>query len=295
MAQSLAPSATDTTLLWSISGDGISAPSYLFGTIHMIPEDDYFMPPKVVRALNDAEEIVFEIDPREMQNPAAMMGIITKINMRGDTSLRDLLTDAEYDVVENHFSKLGLPFGFLQRMKPMFLSMMVGQDLDVSGGMGGGMPGMNGMKSYEFELTDLAERTDKRIAGLETMDFQLGLFDSIPYHAQARMLYKAVEQSDASEYGDDTPDQLEEMVALYKRQAVAEMSTMIGEESEGVARFEELLLTRRNENWAPTIRDMARRTEGGPVVFAVGAGHLGGERGVIALLRGMGLTVEPVY
>lgn len=291
----LAPTVSDTSLLWRISGPGITAPSYLFGTIHLIPEEDYFMPPKVVRAVNDAEEIVFEIDPRDMQDPTMMISLMGKINMRGDTSLRDLLTDAEYEVVEDHFSQMGLPFAFLQRMKPMFLSAMVGQDLDMSGGMGGGMPGMSGMKSYEFELTELAEQTGKEINGLETIDFQLGLFDSIPYRAQAQMLYQAVEQSNTSAEDGETPDQLSEMVALYKRQAVAEMASTIGEESAEIARFEELLLTRRNENWAPTIREMAQRTEGGPVIFAVGAGHLGGQRGVVALLREMGLSVEPIY
>ncbi|MBB4078534.1 hypothetical protein GGR28_001147 [Lewinella aquimaris] len=283
------PTVNDTSLLWRITGEGIERPSYLFGTIHLIPSDDYFLEPSVVGAINDTDEVLFEIDPREMQNPAAMMGLMGKINMRGDTSLEDLLTPARYDSVSTYFAATGLPMFMLNRMKPMFLSAMVGQDMSGGGPFGGA--GGNGMQSYEFELSEIAETAGRPISGLETMDFQLSLFDSIPYSVQADMLYKAV----ASETGDEmkTGDSdLERMVAMYKRRAVAEMSQLITDESAGYGNFEELLVVRRNEKWVPTIIDRLAAT---PSTYAVGAGHLGGAHGVIALLRANGYTVEPVY
>ncbi|MEM1357296.1 MAG: TraB/GumN family protein [Bacteroidota bacterium] len=291
-APKFAPVAADTSLLWRISAPGNATPSFLFGTIHLIPEKDYFLPAKVVSAINDSEEVLFEIDPREMQDPTKIMGLLTKINMRGDTSLEDLLSAEQYATVEGYFTKSGLPFFIFKKMKPLFLSAMVGQDLQ---GMadGGGMSA-GGMKSYEMELTEIAEAGSKKISGLETMEFQLGLFDSIPYTAQALMLLDAVEADQASDKGD-TSNELERMVKLYRRQAVAEMATMITDETAEVARFEELLLTKRNANWAPTIQEAATATGEGGKFYAVGAGHLGGEYGVIALLRQAGLTVEPVY
>ncbi|MEM9931704.1 MAG: TraB/GumN family protein, partial [Bacteroidota bacterium] len=53
--------------------------------------------------------------------------------------------------------------------------------------------------------------------------------------------------------------------------------------------------TKRNENWIPQILAKIKDTEAQTKLFAVGAGHLGGEKGVIALLRKEGLKVEPVY
>jgi uncharacterized protein YbaP (TraB family) len=291
-ASPLAPTTTDTTLLWRISAPGVEAPSYLYGTIHLIPEEDYFLPNTVVAALNESAEVVFEIDPRDMQNPAKIMGLFNKINMRGDTSLEDLLPKAQYDSVEAYFSDSGLPFFLFKKMKPLFLSAMVGQDMQAMG-QGGGMAA-GGMKSYEMELTEIAQKADKEISGLETMEFQLSLFDSIPYSAQAMMLFEAV-KADMGGAEDGGPNQLDEMVAMYKRKAVAEMANSISDETAGVARFEELLLTKRNKNWIPMIRDAMEAQGGGSLLFAVGAGHLGGEQGVIALLRGAGLTVEPVY
>ena len=284
------PTVNDTSLLWRVIGADTTRPSYLFGTIHLIPTEDYFLESTVVRAINDSEEVYFEIDPREMQNPATMMGLMGKIQMRGDTSLQDLLPQARYDSVANYFSSTGMPMFFLEKMKPMFLSAMVGQDMSA----GNPLMGEGGnMKSYELELSELAQAADKPIGGLETMEFQLDLFDSIPYSVQAEMLYQSVAQdmmvNDSS--GMETDSQFEQMVSMYRRRAVAEMSQMITDESAGYGNFEELLVVRRNENWVPQIRERLST----PTLYAVGAGHLGGERGVIALLRAEGLTVEPVY
>ena len=293
-AQNRAPGLSDTTLLWKLTAPEATTSSYLFGTIHLIPEEDYFMPAKVTEAINVADEVVFEIDPRDMQDPMQMMALISKINMRGDTSLADLLSPAAYATVEQYFTNSGMPFFIFKRMKPLFLSAMVGQDLpDMSGG---GMPelggGMTGMKSYEMELTKVAEGNDQKIGGLETMEFQLGLFDSIPYRAQAQMLYDAV-TTDNDKADDGTPNEMDRMVDMYRRQAVAEMANMMSEETKEVSRFEELLLTKRNQNWVPIIQQALGTDKA--TFYAVGAGHLGGPNGVIALLRKEGVAVDPVY
>jgi uncharacterized protein YbaP (TraB family) len=290
-APQFAPTAQDTFLLWSINGPGVTNESYLFGTIHIIPEEDYFLPKGLVKSLNDADEVIFEIDPRQMSDPGMLMGLLSKINMQGDTSLEDLLPKEQYDEIEAYFTKSGMPFFLFKRMKPLFLSAMVGQDMEAL--QNGGGLGSGGTKSYELELTELAVAGEKSIGGLETMEFQLGLFDAIPYAAQAKMLYQSV----VSDKGEDTGSEMSEMdkvVGLYKRKAIAEMAASLSEEGSGVAEFEELLLTKRNENWVPQIMAKIKAASAQPKLFAVGAGHLGGDKGVISLLRQEGLTVEPV-
>ena len=286
----LAPTASDTTLLWKITRSG-AQPSYLFGTIHLIDEDKYFMPERVLSAINGADKVYFEVDMKEMENPAVIMQMMSKINMRGDTSLSDLLSAEEYERVESYFSNMGLPFAFFKRMKPLFLSAMVGQDMDAlkGGGLGGGM---TGMKSYEMELNKVAEANSQPVSGLETLDFQLSLFDSIPYGGQAKMLYEAVVAAENKDAGTEEMNELDRMTDMYRRQAVAEMAQMMSEETEEVSRFEELLLTKRNRNWVPLIKEALGEES---LFYAVGAGHLGGENGVIALLRKEGIKVEPVF
>jgi uncharacterized protein YbaP (TraB family) len=285
VAQSLAPTTTDTTLLWRISDNGLEKASYLFGTIHMIPADDYFLPATVESALAASDRVAFEIDTREMENPATLFGLMGKMNMRNDTTLKDLLSAEDYKSVATHFEEVGLPMMLFERMKPMFLSAMIGQDLkDLVGGFGGA----KATKSYEMELTSIAKTGNKEILGLETIDFQLSLFDSIPYTVQADMLVSAIETSADPE----ADDQFAQMVDMYKRQAVAEMASMISEESSDDGNFEELLLTKRNISWIAPMQDLMAK---GTTFFAVGAGHLGNDKGVIALLREAGYLVEPIY
>lgn len=287
-AAKLAPTASDTTLLWRISGNDLSSPSYLFGTIHMIPAEDYFLPQTVSSALSKSQTVAFEIDPRDMENPAALISIMGKINMLNDTSLNDLLSEADYQIVADYFENAGLPMIMFKRMKPLFLSAMVGQDMSKM--MGGGLGGNSEIKSYELELTRLAEAGQKEIGGLETMEFQLSLFDSIPYKAQAQMLLEAVKADSGTDGTGE--DQFAQMVNMYKRKAIAEMAGMIKEESESIGRFEELLLTRRNQNWIDPMQKLMRS---GSAFFAVGAGHLAGDMGVIKLLREAGYSVEGIY
>ena len=287
-----APTGADTTLLWRIVGDDSERPSFLFGTIHIIPTEDYFLDANVVRALNDSDEVLFEIDPGDMQNPAVMMNMMSRINMRGDTSLQDLLPPARYDSVASYFDAMGMPMFMLGKMKPMFLSSMVGQDMSGGNPFAGAAAGEESkMKSYEFELSKLAKVGNKPVSGLETIEFQLGLFDSIPYTVQAEMLYEAV-VNDLGAESTGSDNQMTQMIDMYRRRAVAEMSKLITDESADYGNFEELLVVRRNENWVPIITERLTDT---PTLYAVGAGHLGGTRGVIALLRASGLTVEPVY
>ncbi len=274
--------AQEKGLLWAISGPDQATTSYLFGTIHMIPAKDYALSDAARKALASSERIAFEIDMEEMQNPANLFGMMDKLFMANDTSLADLLTPEEYKEVESHFSELGLPFAFLTKMKPMFLSVMADVDMQ-----GFGQEDSE-IKSYEIELSKLAEEQKKDIFGLETMAFQMSLFDAIPYRSQAEMLLAAIRSED-EEAGEG---QFDRMVELYKTENIHDMANMMQDEDSGMdSNMEEMLLLKRNRSWIPL---MATAMQEKTVFFAVGAGHLGGPEGVVALLRKAGYTVKRV-
>jgi len=282
---------TDTlpkALLWRIDAPDAPAPSYLFGTIHLIGAEDFLLSDSLMSALNRTETVTFEIDPADMKNPATAMQLMMKAFMRGDTTLRDLVSEEEYAQVDAHFSELGLPMMFLDRVKPMFLSMLAGMDgMDFSGMMGGEGGAESDIKSYEFEIDAVARASDKTVSGLETVDFQMGLFDSIPYRAQAQMLLEAIDTSNAG----NQSNQLEELTKIYVSGDVDGMFAMSVGEDGGVGGFERMLITNRNRNWIEPIKmAVAER----PTLFAVGAGHLGGPEGVVRLLRAEGFTLTPL-
>ena len=267
-------------LLWKIEGNGISQPSYLFGTIHMIPKDDYFLPTGLEDAFNKTNKVVFEIDMDEMSDMNSMMSLLSNLMMNDGMTLSKLLTPDEYKEVSDYFEDLGLPMFLLGKVKPMFLSMLAEVSMDPSS------MDSEEIVSYEMELFDKANSASKPVDGLETMDYQVSLFDSIPYKEQATMLLEVIRGTQMES------DMLDETVKLYKLQDIEAMVEMVSEStSADNSNFENILLNNRNRNWIPV---MEKKMSKGPVFFAVGAGHLGGENGVIRLLQHSGYKLSPV-
>jgi len=84
--------------------------------------------------------------------------------------------------------------------------------------------------------------------------------------------------------------EFERMVANYKAQNLTALQDEI-EQSPDMKGQEEALLINRNKNWIPR---MEGAMQGNSILFAVGAGHLGGDFGVIKLLRDKGYKLTPI-
>ena len=267
-----------SALLWQITGDSINT-SYLFGTIHLIPEEDYFLPVSTEEAFEQSDRVVFEIDMNEMTDMSAQMGMLMKAMMTDGQRLRDLISAEDYELVKAHFDEMGLPLVMLERIKPMFLSVFASGDMSMDDLTSGAS------KSYEMEFFELANALEKEVAGLETMEFQISVFDSIPYDAQAEMLVESIRSQ------DDGSEQFQEMIDTYKSQDIEKLYGMLTSEEEDLGGYEELLVTGRNKKWIGVMSPMMKE---GSVFFAVGAGHLGGYNGVVRLLQRAGYEVTPV-
>ena len=273
---------TDKALLWKISGNGLKKPSYLYGTIHLIPKDQLQFTDALQSALDGSKRVAFEIDMKAMTNFRTQMSLMTKAFMAGGKTLKDLLPAEDYVFVKEKMSEKGIPAGMFERMKPMFLSTMFAGESD------GGATVSGQMTSVEMELYRLARKRKLESAGLETADYQMAVFDSIPYDAQAKMLVESLRTAEADTSSGD--GELAKMLDMYREQDITAMQSMIADPESGMAGYEDLLLNRRNRNWIPV---MSRYMRDKPTLFAVGAGHLGGQVGVVALLRKEGYRVEP--
>jgi len=275
-----APTLEENSLLWKITGKDLPTPSYLYGTIHIIGKDDFFLTDSTRAFLDRAQLVTFEINMEDMMNLPAQLGLMMKSFMGDGKTLRDLLNEEEYALVKTHFDKMGLPLFLFERMKPMFLTVFASMDMSPDAMSSGEMV------SYEMKIMDIAKQQKKKMGGLETAEYQMSMFDSIPYEAQAKMLMEAIRSNDAAS------DQFEEMIKLYKNQDINGMVAMMRDDEEGIGNYEDLLLVTRNKNWIPVMGEMMMAQ---PTFFAVGAGHLGGTMGVVALLRKEGYTVVPVW
>jgi uncharacterized protein YbaP (TraB family) len=266
----------EKSLLWKISGRTLPDDSYLYGTIHLIGKKDYFLLPTVENAIGKVKSMVFEIDLSAMDDISQLMPLMMQGFMRNDTTLSMLYNASEYEKVASYFNDMGLPFQILEKLKPMLLSSLDPKGLGVNG---------SDLKSYEMEFLSLAQNKNLDIKGLETIAFQMSIFDSIPYRVQAEMLLEQINQK------DEGTSMIDELAGIYKKQDIQKMEKML-EDDAGMDQYKDLLLYRRNKRWvAPMIEIMRNK----PTFFAVGAGHLPGEKGVISLLRQAGFTVEPLY
>lgn len=269
--------ADNKTLLWKISGNGLEKPSYLFGTIHMICKDGGIeISDSLKSAIRSADQVYLELD---MDNMFELMSVVTKMKMNGDTTLADLLSPEEYRKVKDFFNTHNglIPFAMLETYKPLLTASTLMQST---------MECDNSISMEQLIMKD-AKAKGKPVKGLETMAFQMSIFDSIPYNLQAKQLVQFVEDYDKKNDGKE----FEELTHAYMTQDLEKLEKLTTKESEGMEAFTEILLYKRNETW---VKKLSETFPKGSYVVAVGAGHLPGERGVINLLKKAGYTVEPV-
>jgi len=266
----------EKSLLWEVSGNGLTKPSYLYGTIHMICKDDALLGDSLISAIQRSDRVYFEVD---MDNLMEMLSAFKDFKMRNDTTLADLLSKEDYEKVKEFMERKSglLPFSQLETYKPMLASSLL---------MESGI-GCEQAVAMEQLILEEAKKSKKRIDGLETMSYQASIFDSIPYKLQAEQLLKYVNDSGSKSEADK---QFEEMIEAYKAQDIEKMGEFV-QEDDGLGNYGEILIYNRNRNWVEKLKKLMPEKS---LTVAVGAGHLAGEKGLIKLLRKAGYTVKPV-
>jgi len=265
-------SPTSKALLWQISGKQLTKPSYVFGTMHLVCADNLPVSPLVKQALANTEQLILELNT---DSPTMGEEMRAHMSLPAGQTVQTCMSPQEYTTVNNYFvNELKMPFDKMHGLKPLFLATMLFPKLL------GCTPG-----SYEMALVEAAHAQKKEVLGLETVAEQMGAFDQMPCEQQARMLVDMV-----GKYGE-AQKEFARMAALYQAQDVEGLFVTIRDSKFGMRALEAELLTNRNKRWLPQIAEQAATK---PTFFAVGAAHLGGPEGVLALLRRQGYQVKPV-
>lgn len=264
--------AQQNSLLWEIRGKGLTKPSYLFGTIHMICPQDFFMTDAIKAKFDQSAVLYMEINMDDLSAPATLMD---KIQFKGGKKLSDLFDSSNYkDLTQFVKDTLQSDIRFFEKFKPLMLYSIMSVKMLPCGKE----------EAYEYEFMQMAKKKGKPIKGLETVQDQVSVFDSIPEKEQADMIMDMVRHFDSQK------NDFQRLVNFYKAQQLDSLYQMI-QESPDTKINEDLLLYNRNRKWVPLIAAAIQRNS---CFIAVGAGHLGGPQGLIALLRKKGYTVKPV-
>jgi uncharacterized protein YbaP (TraB family) len=269
---STAQNSLEKTLLWQINGPGINAPSYLYGTIHIMCPKDILVTTELRAKFYSTKQVFLELD---MDDPSVMLKIMTDMYMKNDTTLQQLMPSAQYDSVAAQFKLLAkMPLDMMQRVKPELLETFVYPSL----------LGCEGAQAWEQKFIQMAKANNMEVNGLEQAEDQLKIFDDIPYAVQAQEFAETILNIDS------VKKDFNKMMVLYKEKDLAGLNNMIGSKDEYTV-YNDALLDDRNKKWIPQIIEQAKLK---PTFFAVGAAHLGNTNGVINLLRKKGYMVTPV-
>jgi uncharacterized protein YbaP (TraB family) len=268
----------EKTVLWEVSGKGLPAPSYLFGTIHAVCSQDLAITEDIKSRLGAAGQLYLELDLDDPNMLGGMQGLMSMqglLFMKDGVTLETLLSKEDYQLVDGYFSdSLGIPLGLMKNIKPFFLtSMMLPAVMDCQ------------PASWETSLAELAKAKGTEVKGLETVEEQLAFFDNISYQDQAAMLVEGLRNADKSK------EEFSNLLNLYKQGDIEGLQKIVTAQSSGLGKYDQLLVTERNNRWVPLVEKAAREKS---TFFAVGAGHLGGPEGMVRLLRKAGYTVTPV-
>jgi len=260
------------SLLWRISGNKLAKPSYLFGTMHLICQDDFIWTDKMKECLGKSEKVCFEMnlgDPGLMMQTAGMM-----IDQSGK-KLKDYFSADQYKILGKYLKdSLGLNISLFEQMKPVALeSVLTTNEANCPNPV-----------SYEDTIMKMVEKDHKEIMGLEEPKEQLDALESIPVDSLIKDLMDEIEHP-----GNNDSD-YRQLINAYRQQDLPVLFNLINNSKE-LGDNMSVFLDDRNAKW---ISRMSAKMEKSTVFFAVGAGHLYGDKGVISLLRKKGFVVEPV-
>ncbi|WP_417367398.1 TraB/GumN family protein [Flavobacterium beibuense] len=255
----------ENSLLWEISGNGLTEPSYLYGTMHMMCEADFLIKEKVKNAIENTDKLALELDFDDPTELIAMQSMTTST-----TPLSERLSKEDYATLDSFLQdKLGVKASQFENYTLIgIMSVVMFKSLNCP------------PKMYEVEFMQQAMANKKEILGLEKVEAQVTGFSES---------YTNEEFIEQLKYYDTS--YFDEMVAVYKEENLNGLYEMVIDKKFMDAEAKTIMLDNRNKNWVLLMPELMKAQ---PVFFAVGAGHLPGENGVINLLRNAGYSVKPV-
>jgi uncharacterized protein len=260
---------------WRIAGKN-GGEVVMLGSMHVLRPSDYPLPPAVDALVDGAEGIVMEIDLDDV-DAAAQQRIVSEAMLPQGTVLADVLDERVYAQVELEMRELGVDLKQLEHFEPWFLAMTA---LD----LGMRKIGFQPERGVEQYVLGRARAAGKEIVGLETLAFQIGLFDALPREQQQAMLEQTLAEI------DEGAAVLGEMVAAWRAGELESLSAELLDEFDQFPGLYETLVTKRNSAWVAPLERML--TDGRRHLVVVGALHLVGPDSVIELLEQRGHDVE---
>lgn len=250
---------------------------YLLGSVHLLTKDFYPLNPALENAYKDSDLLVEEIDLGETMGTDAQMAMLVGGMLPTGQTIDKIVSPATMSAVSKRLEGLSLPVEPLKRFKPWFLSLtLLGLEWQKAG-----FEAELGLDQHFFNL---AKADGKPVQGLETTMFQISRFDEMSMEEQERMLVETLKELDTQQA------EVTKLANAWKAGDIPTVERLVLEDLKSEPRLYQRLLVERNRTWLPKIEALFSRR--GHAMVIVGAAHLIGSDGLLAMLRSRGYTIQ---
>jgi uncharacterized protein len=260
------------SLLWEVSGNGLSSPSYLYGTMHVGDKRAHEFSDATMAAFKQSRAFAGELNMDEVDQ----LAVLNMMKLDSGQKLHEFFTTEEWARIEAFCQeKIHINPKDFDDYNVFFLVSLISQS-QFKNQMG---------QAVDLYFYSEAKKSGKKLLGLEKVEEQIAAINSMPIEEQKEMLMDAVEGKNGSSKKD-----LKKMVKAYAKGDLEALEEIAADADLGND-FETAFVTERNHRMAERMVPMIQAQS---TFVAVGALHLPGEEGIISLLRGMGYQVKPI-
>jgi uncharacterized protein YbaP (TraB family) len=268
------PAASLHPALWVVKDHDTTI--YLFGTFHLLKPGLTFLSGPLAKALDQSGELVTEVvDPAGSETQKALL---SRATLPPGQTLRALMPEKQRSEYEVLLAKIPLSPALLDRYKPWYAAVVLSSLPLIKAGL-------DPKSGAEVALSANVDARHVPHSALETADYQLGLFDSLPTELQMSFLASVMR-----DYDKIAPE-IDGLVDAWGHGDADGLAKAMNADLDD-PRLEEVLLIQRNKNWAAWVRERLHKP--GTVFVAVGAGHLAGKGSVQAQLAAAGISAQRV-
>ncbi len=274
LAREVAPVSSENCL-WKVSSGKNSL--YLQGSIHLLKETDYPISQTIEKAFNESDVVVLEVDLGDPATQKAGIEMLSTGMLPPGKTLEKCLSRKTFEMAKKKTAEGGMDISVFSGYKPWFFAMTL-TSLQLT------KSGFSPHHGIDFYFWKKAEAAGKQVEGLETLAYQISLFDNLPENLQDEFVRQTIEDMDSME------KQINELVSAWRSGNIKNMEVLLFESLEEYPKIYDAFFVKRNKAWMKKIEHFLKQDKVYMVI--VGAGHMVGKDGLVEMCRKKGYSVK---
>ncbi len=276
----LFPNATSAQVLYRISGNAATAPSYILATNKLVDMTFLDSIPNVFKCYSECDKVITEFT---MQDYEALAALRQAAILPDSVRLSHFYSNEQYNEIDDALRiSLGMGLDKLGRMKPSYLAEMYRNELMKK------WLHYDEDRSMETFFEKVAAQSNIPVYGLDDVgETMYILFDREPFHWQCEELLKLVE------YPEKEVRFERSLLEMYQYGRLTDMTYFVkSPDNQTSLSFSDYkVYSQRNQQWVKRLTPYLKE---GKAFITLNAIYLGGEEGLIAQLKASGFRVKAV-